>query len=98
MRIRRSILVTIAALAIWTAMSFVVIDLATAAHGCSLLSPVGADGTFHPMTQAEMSVRTAGCNRPKIGDIIIPASGYIPIVTVGIGYVTAGKRAASGNS
>jgi hypothetical protein len=92
------ILVVFAALVMWTAVSFEWLVLTVGTGQCSILSPVGQAGTgasFHPLTQAEVDAITAGCSQPKLGDLVIPAIGYILIVTLGIAYASSGKREVS---
>src|SRR5262245_57983968 len=91
MRVLQS-LVVITALAIWTAASSVLIDMASATHGCVVLSPIGPDGTIHQLTQAEMDAMTAGCSQPKLVDLVIPAIGYVVIVAVVVRVATGSRR------
>jgi hypothetical protein len=67
--------------------------LALTVHAsCSLLVtiPLGGfpDGVMPTMTQAEMDARTAACNKPRAGDLVIPVLGYILIVGWGVASAT----------
>lgn len=91
MRVRRPIVVVIAALVMWTAVSFWM--FATISH-----SNCGAFGlTTTP--QAEIDARLAACEHFRFpGDLVnqpIPVLGYLLIVGVGVAYATRGKREGS---
>lgn len=95
MRVRRAIVVLIAALVMWTAVSFWM--FATISHSpCSILRTT-AEPT---LTQAEMDAMTAAkCNGPRFpGDLVnqpIPVLGYLLIVGFGVAYATRAKREGS---
>jgi hypothetical protein len=96
MRVRRSIVVAIAALVMWTAISFFMI--ATISHApCAPFVAIPPGGVG--LTQAEMDAKTAACIGPRIpGDLVnqpIPVLGYLLIVGVGVAYATRGKREGS---
>jgi hypothetical protein len=98
MRVRRSIVVLIAALAIWTFASFSLVDLTSGTHGCNLLSPIPSGGGTPPkLTQAEMDAKTAACSQPRLGDFFVPAVGYILIIGSAVASSTAGKREVIGD-
>ena len=85
MRVRRAIVVVIAALVMWTAVSFLM--LAQISH-----APCGGLG----LTQAEVDAKTAACEHLRLpGDLVnqpIPVLGYLLIVGFGVAYATRGKR------
>jgi len=76
----RALLLLIAALAIWSMLSYAFITIFPRVGLCSLLQPVVAGETPHPMTQAEMDARVAGCNRPSPGMLGISGLGYVLIL------------------
>jgi hypothetical protein len=78
----RAPLALIATLVIWSALSYAFITIFPRVGVCSLLQPVVAGETPHPMTQAEMDARVAGCNRPDPGILMFSAGGYILILGV----------------
>jgi hypothetical protein len=90
MRVRRPIVVVIAALVMWTAVSFWM--FATISHFCA---PLGLTTT----PQAEIDARLAACEHFRFpGDLVnqpIPVLGCLLIVGVGVAYATRGKREGS---
>jgi hypothetical protein len=92
----RSIILVIAALVIWTFLSYELVGLSSGSHGCSLLVPIPEgsfpNGVMPTLTQAEMDAQTAACSEPKPGDFLIPAVGYILIVGFAVASATADKR------
>jgi hypothetical protein len=88
MRVRRSVVVFLAALVIWTAVSFFI--FATISH-----APCVGLG----LTQAEVDAKVAACEHLRLpGDLVnqpIPVLGYLFIVGVGVAYATRGKREGS---
>jgi hypothetical protein len=99
MRVRRAVVVLIAALVIWTAVSFLMLATIGATSG-----PMGGFVISHApclplrttveptLTQAEMD---AICNQPRPADLITPVLGYVLIVGFGVAYATVGKRQGS---
>ena len=96
MRVRRSIILVVAALVVWTFLSYELVGLSSGSHGCHLLVqiPPGGfpNGVIPTMTQAEMDAQTAACSAPKPGDFFVAAIGYILIVGSAVASATAGKR------
>ena len=96
MRVRRSIILVVAALVVWTFLSYELVELSSGSHGCHLVVqiPEGGfpNGLMPTMTQAGMDAQTAACSAPKPGDFFIPAIGYILIVGSAVSSATAGKR------
>ena len=100
MRARRAIVVVMAALVMWTAVSFWML----ATIGANVDGPIGTFVISHApclplrttaepqLTQAEMD---AVCNQPRPADFVIPVLGYLLIVGFGVVYATAGKRQGS---
>jgi hypothetical protein len=96
MLVRRSIMILIIAIAIWTFASFWLVGLTAGTHGCHLLAPIPPGGGTPPkVTQAEMDAQTAACSQPRLGDLFIPAIGYILIIGSAVASSTAGKRPVS---
>jgi hypothetical protein len=110
MRVRRAIVVLIAALVIWTAVSFFMLATIGANVGgltgvfvishapCKILRtvpPGGFAGGVTTETQAEMDADTAACNQPRPADFVTPVLGYLLIVGFGVAYATVGKRQVS---
>jgi hypothetical protein len=96
MRVRRPVVVVVAALVMWTAVSFWM--LASISHApCAPLVTVSPGGLT--LTQAETDAKTAACIGPRIpGDLVnqpIPVLGYLLIVGFGVAYATARKRQGS---
>ena len=105
MRVRRPIVVVIAALVMWTALSFFML----ATIGANVDGPMGVFAISHApckilmtvppgggmLTQAEMDAMTADCNQPRPADLVIPVLGYLLIVGFGVVYATRGKREGS---
>ena len=95
MRVRRSIIV-VAALVVWTFLSYELVGMSSGSHGCHLLVQVPEGGSANTvtrtLTQAEMDARTAACSQPKLGDFIYPAAGYLLIVAFAVAAATASKR------
>ena len=95
MRVRRAILVAIAALVMWTAVSFLM--LATIRHApCAPFVVFARDGS---PDKAATDAKTAACVGPRLpGDLVnhpIPVLGYLLIVGVGVAYATRRKREGS---
>ena len=93
MRVRRAIVVVIAALVMWTAVSFLI--FAQISHApCPTFRTTGEP----TLTQAEMDAKTAACNQARPGDLVnqpIPVLGYLLIVGIGVAYATRRKREGS---
>ena len=97
MRVRRPIVVVIAALVMWTAVSFWM--LATISHAPCVPPVVFApDGS---PDNAAMDAKMAACIGPRIpADLVnqpIPVLGYLLIVGFGVAYAARGKREGSGD-
>jgi hypothetical protein len=97
MRVRRSIILLIAAFVMWTVVSYFVVGMSSGSHGCRILQtiPPGGfpDGVMPKLTQAEMDAQTAACSAPKPRDFFMPAVGYVLILGTGVAAAaTAGKR------
>ena len=75
----RALVGTIAALVIWTVLSYALISMFSGSHVCALVNPHQPT----PMSQAEMDAITAGCNRPNIGTILAAVAGYFVILVAG---------------
>ena len=92
MRVRRSTLVLLAAIAIWTAPALLLFFMFQPYHECSLLQtiPPGGfpNGVVPTLTQAEMEVITARCSAPKLEDFVLPAIGYLVILGLWFGLRT----------
>ncbi len=100
MRVQRPIVVLIAALVMWTGVSFWML----ATIGANVDGPMGVLAISHapclplrttaepPLTRAEID---AICNRPRPADLFIPVLGYLSIVGFGVAYATRGKREGS---
>jgi len=99
MHVRRSIVVVVAALVVWTFLSYGLVGLSSGQHPCHLLQtiPPGGfpNGVTPPLTQAEMDALTAACSAPKPGDFLMPAVGYVVIVGFALASASGGKRDTS---
>ena len=97
MRVHRANVVMIAALVMWTAVSFWML----ATIGANVDGPMGVLAVSHapclplrttaerPLTQAEID---AACNQPRPADLVIPVLGYLLIVGFAVAYAARGKR------
>jgi hypothetical protein len=95
MRVRRAIVVLIAAVVIWTAVSFLM--LATISHApCVPFVVFAPDGS---PDEAATDAKMAACIGPRLpGDLVnqpIPVLGYLLILGFAVGYATVGKRQGS---
>src|SRR6476660_6766812 len=95
MRGRRAIVVLIATLVVWTAVSFLM--LATISHAPCVPPVVFApDGS---PDKAAMDAKMADCIGPRIpADLVnqpIPVLGYLLIVGFGVAFAARGKREGS---
>jgi hypothetical protein len=97
MQVRRSVILLVAALVVWTFVSYELVGMSSGSHGCHLLVQIPQGGfsnsVMPKLTQAEMDAQTAACSEPKPGDFLMPAVGYVLILGTGVAAAaTAGKR------
>jgi hypothetical protein len=81
--------VLIAALVIWTLLSFT--RTFSDSPVCKILQTVPSAGslaTLRPLTQAEMDAQTASCQAPRTIELLVVGAGYLVIVVAGL-YVRA---------
>jgi hypothetical protein len=95
MRVHRAVVILIAILVMWTAVSFLM--LATISHAPCVPPVVFApDGS---LDKAAMDAKVAACMGPRIpADLVnqpIPVLGYLLIVGFGVAYAARGKREGS---
>ncbi|MGZ6315314.1 MAG: hypothetical protein ACXWNI_06775 [Candidatus Limnocylindrales bacterium] len=87
--------VLIAALVLWTLLSFGWLAFFSGGNGCKILQTVPPDGshaTLRPLTQAEMDAQIAAdCGTPRPNQLLVVGAGYFLIAIPGL-YMTAGKR------
>ncbi len=90
---RRTVL--IAALVLWTLLSFGWLTFFSGGNVCKILQTVPNDGshaTLKPLTQAEMDAQIAAdCGTPRPAQLLVVGAGYLLIAIPGL-YLTAGKR------
>ena len=88
----RTALALVAAVLIWSALSYAMISMFAGGGVCSILRTVTPGVTQQPLTQAEMDAMTARCNRPNAGTLGIALVGYIAIVGIGVAQLSKPQR------
>jgi hypothetical protein len=83
----RPLLAIIAALIVWSVISYALISMFAGTNVCHILQTVGPDGSVHPLTQIEMDAQVGRCNRPNFGTLVISLLGYGVIVTAALTQV-----------
>lgn len=75
--------VSIAAVLVWSVLAYLFIFVFAGSHPCSILAPVGVDGTIVQLTQDEINQRVADCaGRPDIGAMTVFGIGYIVLAVL----------------
>jgi hypothetical protein len=81
--------VLIAALVVWTLLSFGWLTIFSGGNVCKILQtvpPPGSNATFRPLTRADIDAR---CGEPRPAQLLVVGAGYLLLIP-GL-YLTAGK-------